>query len=173
MSAGFEWDEAKRIINLQKHGLDFEDLARLFDGPLFERRVMRGPEERWLATGRFGTRWVTIIYTGRNSRRRIISARTARDNERLAIVTYTAEEARNLVGKTDWAKIDARTPEEVERLADEDELDEGYGIAADYIFHADGTLTETASGVTFTRAALLDELTARRARAAARAEAAE
>ena len=83
----------------------------------------------------------------------------------MAIVTYTADEARHLVGKSDWARIDALTQEQIERLADEDELDEGYGIAADYVFNADGTLTDKASGQTFTRAALLDELTARRVRA--------
>lgn len=66
-------------------------------------------------------------------------------------------------GKTDWARIDARTPEEVEALADEDELDEGYGIAANYVFNADGTLTETATGITSTRAEVLARLSAARA----------
>lgn len=29
---GFEWDEAKRLANLDKHGLDFIDSIELFDG---------------------------------------------------------------------------------------------------------------------------------------------
>ena len=81
----------------------------------------------------------------------------------MAIVNYTAEELSKLPSMTNWAAVDARTPEQIERLADEDELDEGYGIAADYDIHADGSLTEKATGVSFNRVALLDELTARRA----------
>lgn len=83
----------------------------------------------------------------------------------MSIVSYTAEELRAMPSLTDWAAIDAKTPEQIERLADEDELDEDYGIAVNYVFNADGTLTEIASDTTFTRAALLDELTARRAAA--------
>ena len=37
------------------------------------------------------------------------------------IVSYTAEEAAKLVGKTDWARVAAQTPEEIERHWREDE----------------------------------------------------
>ena len=80
----------------------------------------------------------------------------------MAIVTYTSEEMDKLESKSDWARIDALSEEQIERLADEDELEECYGIAANYVFNADGTLTDKGSGQTFARAALLDELTARR-----------
>jgi uncharacterized DUF497 family protein len=30
----FEWDESKRAINLERHGLDLLDATLLFDGPL-------------------------------------------------------------------------------------------------------------------------------------------
>lgn len=31
----FEWDEAKRQSNRQKHNLDFADAKLIFDGPIF------------------------------------------------------------------------------------------------------------------------------------------
>lgn len=30
----FEWDEGKNKINLQKHGIDFNDVAELFNQPM-------------------------------------------------------------------------------------------------------------------------------------------
>jgi len=30
---GFEWDEAKRLANLDKHGIDFIDIPEVFDLP--------------------------------------------------------------------------------------------------------------------------------------------
>ena len=81
----------------------------------------------------------------------------------MAIVTYTHEEAMALAASKPKRLRREQTPEQIERLADEDELDEGYGIAADYVIHADGSLTDKATGRSFTRTALLDELTARRA----------
>ena len=32
----FEWDERKRKENLDRHGIDFEDAARLFDNLFFK-----------------------------------------------------------------------------------------------------------------------------------------
>jgi len=31
----FTWDEAKRRENLKKHGVDFQDAAEMFPGPLW------------------------------------------------------------------------------------------------------------------------------------------
>lgn len=49
----FEWDEAKNESNLEKHGLDFEDAAKLFDGPMLVTLDTRRDygEERWLGLG--------------------------------------------------------------------------------------------------------------------------
>ena len=30
----FEWDESKNLINIEKHGIDFDDAKRMFDGPM-------------------------------------------------------------------------------------------------------------------------------------------
>lgn len=79
----FEWDEAKNRANREKHGFDFTFAIRIFDGPV-RRTIDRRPrdERRVIATGQVEGLWITVIYTHRNSRYRIISARPARRNER-------------------------------------------------------------------------------------------
>ncbi|MDP9349554.1 MAG: BrnT family toxin [Gemmatimonadota bacterium] len=80
----FEWDPAKSEANLIKHGIDFAGAARVFDGPVLEERSDRGDEERRKAVGLLAGREITVIYTLREGRCRIISARRARRNERRA-----------------------------------------------------------------------------------------
>ncbi len=48
----FEWDEAKRARNLQRHGLDMIDAHLLFDGrPVVSAASPRGEEMRFATTG--------------------------------------------------------------------------------------------------------------------------
>jgi len=79
----FEWDEPKRQTNLEKHGFDFIDANRLFDGPHYvaEARTVGG-ERRWLATGLIGKQPATAVYTRRGANIRLISLRSARDGEK-------------------------------------------------------------------------------------------
>ena len=43
----YEWDEQKRLGNIQKHGIDFFDVVQVFDGrPQFTYRSIRDEEER-------------------------------------------------------------------------------------------------------------------------------
>jgi uncharacterized DUF497 family protein len=78
----FEWDEAKRQSNLGKHGIDFLDARRLFDGrPVVTARSSYQEEERYLTTGIVNDRFVTVVWTWRNNRIRVISARRARHDE--------------------------------------------------------------------------------------------
>jgi len=78
----FEWDEAKSRSNLAKHGIDFPTAAAVFVGPLLTVRSAFVDEERLLAIGEVNGRAVTVIYTLRDDRIRIISARRARCDER-------------------------------------------------------------------------------------------
>jgi uncharacterized protein len=80
----FEWDEAKATSNLEKHGIDFEDAIGIFEGPVLEVRSDRQGEERWKAIGTAEGVELAVIYTVREGRRRIISARRAATNEREA-----------------------------------------------------------------------------------------
>jgi len=81
----FEWDDAKRHQNLVKHGIDFRDVRRLFDGrPVRTSRSAHAEEERFVTTGIIEERLVTAIWTPRGNAIRIISARRARDGEERA-----------------------------------------------------------------------------------------
>ncbi|GAA0569661.1 BrnT family toxin [Craurococcus roseus] len=80
----FEWDEAKRIENIEKHGFDFVSALRLFSGDHTRKRAHDGwgGEERWMATGIIHGLYATAIYTLRGEIIRMISLRRARDEER-------------------------------------------------------------------------------------------
>lgn len=49
----FTWDENKRLNNLQKHGLDFNDAEQVFNNPLilFEDNRHHYDEQRMIAIG--------------------------------------------------------------------------------------------------------------------------
>lgn len=86
----FEWDEAKNIQNKKKHNLSFQVASLIFDKPFFNAQsAYAGVEERWIAVGMLdGNRVVTVVYTLREDRIRIISARKARDNEKEKLLTF-------------------------------------------------------------------------------------
>ncbi len=52
----FAWDPAKNEANLEKHGVDFEDAIRIFEGPTLEQEDARRDygERRVQALGRSG-----------------------------------------------------------------------------------------------------------------------
>jgi uncharacterized DUF497 family protein len=79
----FEWDERKRLSNLEKHGLDFLDVAVVFEAAHVEApSTFRGEEQRFLTIGTFEGRYVTVVYTIRSEAIRVISFRRARHEER-------------------------------------------------------------------------------------------
>ena len=81
----FEWDDAKRVSNLAKHGIDFVLAARIFEGPVLERVDDRAVyrESRFIALGRVVDACFVVVFTWRGNRRRLISAWKAghRDTE--------------------------------------------------------------------------------------------
>jgi len=78
----YEWDERKRLANLEKHGLDFFDADVVFKSSHIITPSFHSNEERFLAIGTFEGRFVTVIYTMRAGAIRIISFRRARHEER-------------------------------------------------------------------------------------------
>jgi len=75
----FEWDENKRQINLQKHGIDFIGVEEVFDGDtvtLEDKRLYYG-EQRFVTLGMKLGRVVAVVYTERGDAIRIISIRKA------------------------------------------------------------------------------------------------
>lgn len=84
MSDPFEWDEAKAAENYAKHGVSFETATGVFKDPFaIERLDDRGDygEDRFILIGNTEGAVLTIVYTERNARFRIISARQATKRE--------------------------------------------------------------------------------------------
>lgn len=79
----FSWDERKRRLNLEDHGLDFVDLPRVFEGPTFtfEDDRFAYDEQRFVTLGFLGPIVVSIVHTETPSRIRVISFRKATRNE--------------------------------------------------------------------------------------------
>ena len=82
-SVELAWHEGRRLANLAKHGLDFVDATKVFDGAhIVEPARSVGDERRSLAIGECDGRLVAVVYTLRVGRIRIISMRKGRDDER-------------------------------------------------------------------------------------------
>lgn len=76
----FEWDEAKNVANIRKHGIGFAKAAEIFDGFVLTELDDRFDydELRELSLGLLrGTVVLAVVHTDRNGRTRIISARQA------------------------------------------------------------------------------------------------
>jgi uncharacterized DUF497 family protein len=83
MSDAFEWDEAKAAENYAKHGVSFEMATKVFRDPFaIERRDDREDygEDRFILITAQGA-VLTVVYTEKGSRIRIISARQATKHE--------------------------------------------------------------------------------------------
>jgi uncharacterized DUF497 family protein len=80
----FEWDDRKNEKTLRDRGFDFAYAAKIFRGDVLEDEDDRKAygEKRIRAIGKVGEGFITIIYTWRGERRRIISARPAHRRER-------------------------------------------------------------------------------------------
>jgi uncharacterized protein len=81
----FEWDPTKDEANEHKHDISFTEAITVFDDPQHIVEDATRPEhgeKRSMAIGRVGAFVLAVIFTERHQRRRIISARRARRNER-------------------------------------------------------------------------------------------
>ena len=76
---GFEWDEAKRLANIRKHGIDFIDVPDVFDGDTVtveDNRYDYG-EQRFVTFALLQGILVAVVHTERGDSTRIISTRKA------------------------------------------------------------------------------------------------
>lgn len=82
----FEWDDNKYEINLKKHGISFEEASTVWtDGlaliaPDPEHSLTE--EREWIIGESYKGRLLIVVYTMRNDKIRIISARLVTKNER-------------------------------------------------------------------------------------------
>ncbi|MEB3309192.1 MAG: BrnT family toxin [Snowella sp.] len=72
-------DEAKRLTNLRKHGIDFADVPAVFDGDILtveDERLDYG-EQRFVTFGLLKGRVIAVVHTEQNDVIRVISSRKA------------------------------------------------------------------------------------------------
>ncbi len=86
----FEWDDAKNAENRRKHGIDFEEAAEIFNGPILTHADDRAyGEVREISFRFFGTGVVgAVAHTDRAGAIRMISARKATERERELFHAY-------------------------------------------------------------------------------------
>lgn len=77
----FEWDEAKRLMTIEKHGLDFRDVQKVLLTNHLVLAAKSDAEQRHLAVGLSEGRLVAIVFTLRGENIRLITARRAREYE--------------------------------------------------------------------------------------------
>jgi len=84
MDLDFEWDDFKADENVRNHGVSFAHAALAFRDPFavewIDLREDYG-EERIILLGRVDSYVLNVVYTQREERIRIISARRATKNE--------------------------------------------------------------------------------------------
>lgn len=77
VKTSFEWDENKNILNQQKHKISFEQAQYAFSD---KQRIIAkdlehsGTEDRFYCFGKIGEDIVTVRFTYRNNKIRIIGA---------------------------------------------------------------------------------------------------
>ncbi|MGH7953578.1 MAG: BrnT family toxin [Limisphaerales bacterium] len=82
----FEWDEAKAASNLAKHGVPFIEAVAAFADPhrvILPDTEHSRSEPRWYCMGRVGDAILTVRFTRRNKRVRIIGAGYWRGGKRI------------------------------------------------------------------------------------------
>jgi len=87
MNDEFEWDEAKAESNRRKHAVTFEAACGVFGDAFALDRLdtrMDHGEARFVITGMVNGVLLTVVYTERGERIRIISARRADRHEQRA-----------------------------------------------------------------------------------------
>ncbi|MDQ3011858.1 MAG: BrnT family toxin [Acidobacteriota bacterium] len=88
----FQWNKAKAALNLDKHGVSFEEASTVFDDPL--SNIVSDPdhsidEYRWVTTGTSDQgRLLVVAFTERGDITRIISARETISREARNYATY-------------------------------------------------------------------------------------
>ncbi|MEB3071946.1 BrnT family toxin [[Mycobacterium] vasticus] len=78
----FEFDPAKSVANLAKHGIDFGAAQSIWSDPRrIEVPARTTDESRWIVIGQIDGRCWSAVVTYRGDRVRIISVRRSREGE--------------------------------------------------------------------------------------------
>ena len=82
MMAEYEWNEAKRRENWEKHGVDFSSMNFFSWDTAMVERSDRDGEVRYIGVGYIWDRLHYVVFTDRGEATRIISLRRANAAER-------------------------------------------------------------------------------------------
>ncbi len=77
----YDWDEAKRLSNIEKHGVDFVSAEDFEWDAAFIRASQSSNEPRLVALGPIGDRLHLLVYSIETRTVRIISLRKANKRE--------------------------------------------------------------------------------------------
>ena len=78
----FEFDKHKSHINKKKHGIDFNEAQDLWEDPeRIEIPAKTSDEPRFIVVGKISDKHCSAIFTYRDEKIRIISARRSRQEE--------------------------------------------------------------------------------------------
>ena len=78
----FDFDPAKSVSNLEKHGIDFDAVQAIWQDVMrVEIPALTVDEPRWLVVGQIDGKHWSVVVTYRGQRVRIISARRSRTEE--------------------------------------------------------------------------------------------
>jgi putative transcriptional regulator len=132
MMEEFEWDRAKAQSNFAKHGVSFEAVRLVFDDVFaLEHFDYAGDptEPRYIISGMANGVILTVVYTERGNRIRIISARKPRPMSKENIIIARRETDGTLVqvlpdgstqplkDDTDWKRLREMAEDEVQAAA--------------------------------------------------------
>ena len=93
LSVDFEWDDAKDLLNQEKHDLSFAEARSLFESEVDYLEIFDSEhsdfEDRFIAIGPIEQRLVVVVYTQREEDIiRIIGARWANKREQSLYRSY-------------------------------------------------------------------------------------
>lgn len=91
----FEWHHVKARINYAKHGVTFNTAKRAFSDPMMVEILDDSEdygEERFLLIGMAGGQLLSIVYTSRQGRYRLITARRATRDEQDHYFTQNSQD---------------------------------------------------------------------------------
>ncbi|MBS1044575.1 BrnT family toxin [Gluconobacter cerinus] len=83
----YDWDETKRLSNIEKHGVDFVSAEDFEWDEAFIRASQSSNEPRLVALGPIGERLHVLVYSIETRTVRIISLRKANKREVLLYVS--------------------------------------------------------------------------------------
>ena len=80
----FEWNSNKAQINIEKHGVTFEEAAEAFFDPFYQTgdATINGEQREFILGYSLAYRVLFVVYIERNQRTRVISARPATRKEK-------------------------------------------------------------------------------------------